>query len=418
MARMGSILASWWCTTGLLLAAAAPYLTFTFGEAPFSRWKEFMFHAPAGAALCLGLAVNLIAASIRVMLRYRQGTNVAAEDVRSMDAWTEFPVSGSAVLADAEAWMRSKGFSVIRGESSLRGTRGKMSFIPGLVTRTGFAILILSLLVSVNTRQTKKELLRTGEQGDFFGTIVTVTGLEADLPSDFLQVGEESSFLVEHAVVSVSQGGVSSRITPGLPAQINGDYYRLVHIGYAQPLSAASGKGIHQQVLMLDILPPGKADMKAIPGTGRFFSISLEPVRTISKGLLKGRQYDLKSPLYRVSIQNTEDRKRSAPATARPGGNASVGGTELSLQSYSLYAGIQAVRDPALIWIYLGSIIAIVGTMLMTLRFFWYRKEMKAVLTGMTLLIGYNEEFFKKWGMQYFDQWKKEPAGLGNRLKE
>jgi hypothetical protein len=50
----------------------------------------------------------------------------------------------------------------------------------------------------------------------------------------------------------------------------------------------------------------------------------------------------------------------------------------------------------------------------MLTRFFWYRKQLAAARSGDTLVIGWQEEFFKKWGIQRFYIWKEElAAGAG-----
>ncbi len=405
--RFGHIVSSWWLTGVLFLAICSIYLFFTFGQDPYARWAHFLFRSPAGLALYFCLIVNLVAASFRLVLRSLALKPLSAEVLETMDIRAEMP--GRRRPQEIAAWMKSKGFAVTIRGNSMYASKNKFSFLPGTVIRSGFIILLVSLLVSIYSRETRTAVLHEGQETDFFSTKITATGIEATLPSDFLQVGEESSFQLEHAIARLSFSGRTFLAGPGFPTRINGNYYRLTNVGYAQPVLIKSGRVQSRLDMDLDILPPGKTQIVTIPDGNIFFTVSLEPDRTISKGLLKGRQFNLGKPFYRIAVlKNGENKSKPRVLTLRQGESGTAGNVKLSLGKSALYARIQAVRDPALAWIYLGFSVTLIGLALMLTRFFWYQKEMIAVDTGSMLTIGYCEEFFKKWGIQKFYAWKDE----------
>ncbi len=402
------ILASWWLTIGLLLSLAAAYLLFTLTEEAYSRWVGFLFHKPIGLFLYCGLVLNLVMASIRVVLNGISVRAAATDAIKHMDVSAELPWSGNRDMQKIAAWMRGKGFRVATHDGMVQGVRGTYSFLPGTVVRAGFVILLVSLLISVQTRETRFQPAHKGETLSFFGSTVTISSIEAGLPQDFLQVGDDSSFLVEKAVLEMSSSGRTYRITPGLPTRINGNYFRLIHLGYAQSFAVHENGKESEKTVDLDILPPGKADIVSVPGSNRFLTVSLEPDRTISKGLLKGKQFNLADPCYRIVVQNGREKQKTEAFTIRPGEWHRGRNLDLSLGKNDLYARVQITRDPALGAVYFGALVFLAGLVLMTSRFFWFRKEITAVMSDSLISIGYREEFFKKWGVRNFYVWKEE----------
>src|SRR5574337_89870 len=274
--------------------------------------------------------------------------------------------------------------------------------------RAGFLVLMISLLISVHTRVTLSRIVHEGESSAFFGSTVTISSIEADLPRDFLQVGDDSTFLIEKTVLRASSSGRTFTVTPGLPTRIESDYFRVIHLGYAQPLAMRKNGTDTEKRADLDILPPGKTHIVDLPAGDKFLTFTLEPDRTIAKGLLKGKQYNLADPFYRIVLQSGEKKTRPETFAMRPGERRGARALDLSLGKSVLFARLQVVRDPALGGVYTGALIALAGLALMLTRFFWFRKEMTALIGDSLLTIGYREEFFKKWGIQKFYRWKDE----------
>jgi hypothetical protein len=177
-----------------------------------------------------------------------------------------------------------------------------------------------------------------------------------------------------------------------MPAKAGGAYYRLTHLGYALPITGQGLDGVHH----LDVLPPGKTHK---PGKGDI-RIRLEPVKTMKKGLLTGRVYDLASPSF--GILKGKGGSESI-FTLKPGRSSENG--EFEIGEPGLYLRIKAVRDPAIPLMKLAIAVLLAGSALMLLRPLWYERRFMAVEKNGRLLIGYSEEFLKKWGVYKFRNW-------------
>jgi hypothetical protein len=399
---------SWWVTALLLLVPAAAYLVLSFGRNPYPAWLQFLLHAPAGMAVILALIVNLIAASMRIALDRLRRPAVTAALVRSQDIYTALPLSdGAALRRAAELFLPDlpADATVSRG---FRRVTGAWSFIPGTVLRAGIVLTLASLLVSSHSRKVYETSLSEGERKDILGSSVTVVKIDAALPADFLQVGDDSTFRLEGLAVRMASGGREHTVTPGLPSRFNGLFWRVRHLGIAQPLAFSMPGMRIDQTVHLNVLPPGRTDVVPLPKGDRFLTFSLDPEKVITKGLMTGRQFDLAHPAYRVVLQagtgGTPQGRR-----VKPGGRFELGDdAALTLGTPGLFVRLQVVSDPALLLLYAGIIIVLAGTTAMVSRFFWYERELVMAVEGATLLIGWRDEFFKKWGIHRFQRWKEE----------
>ena len=403
MAKTIRLLGSWWLFTALCLSLCAAYLFFTFGENPYATWIAFLFHHPLGISLYCGIIISLLAASLRIFLTAIADKPITIDRIRSMDAWVEIAGHETNALPKVAPWMSSKGFPGTLQGNTIHSQKGRLSFLPGTVFRIGLIMMLVAFLFSASFRTTTSTILHEGEEKNVQGTAVTLRTIRANLPEDFLQVGEESAFTLDRVSAGLSASGGTYDVTPGYPSPLSGHYVRIIHLGYAQPVSIRTARSNVRTTIDLDILPPGKTQITAPPsGDTVFFTFSLEPDRVINKGLLKGRQFNLVKPCYRVMIQDSTAKGKPVAVMARPGENVTRGAVSLSLGQHTLYVTLQSVHDPALPFIYLGMAVSVMGMTLMLSRFFWYRKEMVAFAEGNMVYIGYQEEFFKKWGIQHF----------------
>ena len=400
-------ISSWWLTSALALCFVAAYLAFSFGRNPYPAWTAYVLHAPAGIVLVLVLIVNLIAASVRIIARRLRPGPVSIDDIRSMDIHEVIPLPDEASRAKAAAWLREKVSPRDIGDGGIRRVTGRFSFLPGTLFRLGFIITLGAVMISVQARTTSDAVLHEGDRRDLAGETLTVSAIRANLPRDFLQVGEESLFLLGGVNAALEVSGKASVITPGFPSRVRGRYYRIVHLGYAQPLTVTGTGTRWEGTADLDVLPPGKTAMVPLPAGGTSLTFVLEPERTITKGLVKGREYDLVTPQYRLVARNGVTRD----AVIRPGSRAALGPLEVALGTPSPFVRVQVVVDPALPWIYAGAVLTLAGMLFMISRFFWYERELSAVMQGRTLYIGYRAEFYKRWGMETFLRWRDELDG-------
>lgn len=412
MRKTGEYIASWWFTALLVLVLGGVYASFSFGKNPWPQWKTFVFRSPAGLAIYGGLIVNLSAVSARIIIHRLKRPALSADAVRRMDSHAELPVSGEDALAPLSSWLKGKGFQAVRSGTGIHAARGKYSFLPGAVFRLGLILILLSLPVSAHIRKQETKILHEGREATLFGRTIALASIHTDLPDDFLQVGEDAAFRLEGVSAAVRAQDGSSTITSRSPEKIGGIYYRIVHLGYAQPVVVTGSGKPFETTLDLDILPPGRTQVVSLPDGDRFLTFTLEPERTITKGIFKGKQFNLQEPFYRVVVQRGKEQGKTQGFAVRPKGQGASGGLSLLLGGRSYYVTVQAVRDPALFWIHLGVVLTLGGLASMLSRFLWFEKRFSAVTDGRTVLVGYSEEFYKKWGIHKFQGWKEELAGL------
>jgi hypothetical protein len=388
---------SWWATAALVAAIVGVYVALAFGGDPYDRWAALMLRTAPGLALYLGLALSMALASVRVVLERlsERGKPATPEAIRAMDEHAFLP---GVSLDIAEAFMKEKGFAPVPVVGGLSARKGGLSFVPGTVMRAGTVIFMAALALSAHLRAATS--YSTGEGGPVAlpSEHARLERIEADMPGEFLQVGEASAFKLGGVRVVVSAaGGRTAEVTPGYPTRLGGDFLRVTHLGYRTDVGV-DGK---ITVLDLDVLPPGKGYKARLSG-GREASFVLEPVRTVRKGLLVGKAYDLKAPQFRVSLGDGADRREEV---IEPEESASLGGPGLSLGNSSLYVTVEAVRDPALPFLYAGLALALFGSTLMLTRLFWYERRICAALTEGGVLLGYSSEFYRRWGVLRFRRW-------------
>ena len=249
------------------------------------------------------------------------------------------------------------------------------SYLPGLVLKLGIVIFTASLILSGHLRKTEDAILIEGDTSPIEGKSVVVLGegitllnLKSGIPDEFMEIGESSSFRLKNISAIISTEAKSIEIDSGFPARDGAKYYRISGIGFSQVLTIKAREEVEKSLAAnLDILPPGKTAKIALE-SGDTLSVRLEPGKVIKKGLLTGRLYNLKNPLYRAALLDRAG-KTIGEATIRPGERARLANSELSLGAQSVFLKINAVQDPALMFVYLGVVLALLGLTLMPLRF-------------------------------------------------
>lgn len=403
--RFISLLGSWWLTAGLLLALWAVYLVLSFGRNPYPAWISFIFHTPGGIAVFSGLVINLAAASIRIVFTRTRRPDLSPGAIRSMDVHAELPIRDGQALRHALELLPGGAADI--PAQGMRRITGRFSFLPGTIFRSGLIVMLIGLMVTAHGRKTYDTMLRDGERKDILGTTVMLAGIDVDLPADYLVVGDDGTFLLESVSARVKTGDATSVITPGFPARINGLWYRIRHLHYTQAIMVELRGSRHRLVADLDVLPPGRSSIVSLPSGKGFLVFALDPDRTITKGLVTGRQYDLARPAYRVAAQEGTPREQVSGKRMRPGERAVLGPAMVELGAQGLALGIQIVSDPGLPLLYAGVIVLLTGLCAMISRFFWYEQEIAWMARDGVLLIGSRDEFFKKWGVHRFQRWQE-----------
>ncbi|MCK4912036.1 MAG: hypothetical protein KAR83_10360 [Thermodesulfovibrionales bacterium] len=395
MRKILNILGSTWTTTLLLgLMAFAYALAGVWGE-PLSLWSSFMAGNPLGLLLYFLLVANLLVSdplAIRAMRDRGRPTGTSPDKARAMDDHVLVRKKDFDPYGPSE-WMRSKGLSPRETEGGLIARKGAYSILPGLMLRAGLLLLLIALPLSSTHHQSARAMLSPGEDATVLGHEIKLMGLDAPLTEEYLQVGKEGegSFLELHGLgATLEVDGKSMALREGAPAAAGSLMMRLSYLGYRLPVK----RGQDTVLMYLDALPPGKV-CEPVAGV----LVRLLPERTVKKGLLSGRLYNLKAPYFSIVTEEGEHALRA--------GEASKDGS-VELGKSSLYIELEVRRDAALTFVKAGLVLLVLGLALMPLRLFWYEMIIVAVQDGDSVVLGSTDEFFKAWGIERFREWTDE----------
>jgi hypothetical protein len=407
-----SALGSWRLTVFLALAAVAAYLSFLPSQDAFGAWTRFLFESIWGQALLAALSMNLVFMSMEAVRRKFQPVPIKPCD---LDWCVGVPSGGRHLPEDMAGWAREKRFSPQLRGSVLTARRGAFSLVPGTVLRAGLIMLILAFFLSAKTRQTGEVTLSAGEGRVLLGETVTVTEIESGLPSEHLETGREGSLFLPHVSALITVSGTPVRVTNDYPVSIHGQDYRLTGLGYDLPLFIEYEGNSLPAGGHMDILPPGRTQTTFIEECGYTVSVTLEPEETIKKGLITGKVYDLHDPGFRIGLKKGP--AEPVETVMRPGEVVEIDGTSVTLEESAVSVRLLAVKDPALRWIHAGAVLALLGLLLMPLRLFWYERRLSMKVSYESILIGYQQEFFRKWAEVRLKLWAAElriPDDAGN----
>ena len=407
------LMCSRWLTTTLIIAIAAPYIYGVGMGAPdpYGAWTAFLLDTTPGLALYAALGLNIAMTGIRAAWLKLTHHSIMPETIARMDAHAEIGLHGPDPLGAAVQGLRRAGYRKVDviGTSAF-AQRGKYSFLPGLVLRAGLLILMGAALASTQLRQAEEVVLYEGLHAQALGRELNLKDIENGMPETFIQVGGKSTFRLSEVSARIYSEGRSYTVTGGFPTEANGIYLRITHMGLLQPIIGQALNAAFDWNVLLDVLPPGKTDDETVLSSDVSLSFTLIPASTIANGLVAGKVFELRDPLYRLDLIDA-----SAPeavpesVNAGPGESTTLGGVDLTLGTAGNYVRVMVVSDPAIWWLYAGLAITMASLVLGLTRLFWYERRACVLRTYDAILIGQTEEFYKKWGIWKFQRLK---AGL------
>lgn len=386
--RALKIIGSWWLTAAICAVGVVGYAVCAQGEIPFDRWSHLLLRTAPGLALYAGLILNLIAVSVRIALFKLVPS---AGHIREMDEYVEAATSQLGGPADdvLTGWLRRHKYYVTARDRVIIGIRGRFSFIPGVILRLGLVIMLIAIGCSSHIRQTEEMILHSSEPARILNRAISTGSIRAALPESFLQVGDRATFELDDLSVDVVVGGKSATVTSGYAARVNGLYLRVTDFGYSIPVMI-DGTEVGRN---LEVLPPAKTQRIKTP-SGAEAAILIEPAKTMTKGLLTGKAYNLQAPRFRVKTDGADEGVVLAPGESS--GRVSLG------LSAGYFVRLMAVSDPALIWVYAGGAIFLAGIVLMLSRFFWYERRIAAGIEGDMVIMGESAELYNNWWVDRF----------------
>ncbi len=394
--RIIQTVSSWWTTAALLLVFTGIFIAIPSGEERFHSYLRVLFESTWGTALFFLLLLNLLLATIRTAI---VSLSAAPPPIEVFDTVLTLPSERSS--DEITASLNMKGKTVVSNETVYIKS-GRWSFLPGGVFRIGMVILLFSLFISHHMRVEEEVILHEGDTVKTTSGLIGLKSISPEMNPEFMQVGEKSIFQVKKINALFESGKTNLVVGSRRPVKIGDDYFMVSHLGITQPVELIIGKKHHHLRPDLDILPPGKTAILKVPETRAILTFTLAPEKTIKKGILTGKLYNLKSPKYKIVLQKTDPPGKAVKAILSPGEVATLDNLKVSAEGFSWHVRLRRVHDPGILFLRTGLILSILGMGLLLSRFFWYRKELLITRTGKGIRVGYREEFFRKWGINRF----------------
>lgn len=396
--RLFHIASSWWLHVLILIILIGCYIHKTGSEGEFLVFIDFLFNTPTGILLYIILLLNLLFITIRIIFNHLSTRPPA---ISSMDTFVEIKHS-------QEVWQQiRKSFKTFNLPSEITEKmiyikKGRWSLIPGTILRTGIIIFLFSLLLSYHVRSEKERIIHEGALLKLQSRELKVKKIIPHMDKEFLQVGDSSVFEVKKVAVLLEDKERTYHIDSSYPVKIGKYYLKVTHLGLSHKLDIEKNNSKVQLIADLDIFPPGKTALLSVNNEDTFFTFTLIPDKTIKKGILTGRLYNLSKVKYKLVMQKGKKNIISTMEPISPGQTVTFDNYKISLGRTSYYIIMKYVYDPGLKFLKAGLFLLTAGLVLMFSRFFWYKKDFMVIKGAGTITIGYREEFFKKWGINRF----------------
>jgi len=375
-------------------------------EGVYGAWNAFLIDHPVGRLLVAALFVNISGGAVLQAVRSLRRPRLNLPYLKSMDISAQFAIQSGEWDTRMQQWLASKGFvPVVRKNRGGYSVKGRWSFLPQLLLRCGILLLLFGFLASHASRRVEEHVLTLGSADPIDQDSPTLVSLDLNMPPTHLQVGRERNFSLHGVMAQIRVGDRTIAVHPGWGTKVYGKYYRISDVGYLQTFRASLKDQSSQETVRLNLLPPGREENITLYGEPT--RISLAPSRTVTKGRLTGNLYDLVSPSFLVATAGRKPVVLGAGVPVRM-----PSGILLEKGDSSYWVRIQTVRDWGLPFFRAGLPVTGVGLLLLLTNFFWYRKEIVYFEDGGDLLVGYAEQYLKKWGIQRFYGWKEEMDGL------
>jgi hypothetical protein len=408
MKRLLNIICSYWFTTVLAIIHLISYLYFTPEEEPYSRWLRFLYFNPLGTTVHILLILNLLALSMRSLINHISTPSPVPNSIKKMDIHTWTEISHENSLSLIEERLKKKGFSVKRRDNGITATKGRYSFLPVTLTGISLALLLTALLLSAHLRSVEEGLFYEGISRTIYNKKLTLKSVDVQLPERFIQIGEKSLFHLKNVRAEILSSQQLYTVTTGFPEFLSGVYAKISHLGFYQPIEVSINGVFSDIEAYLDILPPGKTDILSIPSKDIIFTFTLKPEKTMKKGLITGKIYNLQKPYYHIVLQHTSNTGETTSVDLRPPGQATLNGITLTLAKTRPFVKLQLIKDPAIPILYISIPLLLIGGLLLFTRIFWYKKAITVFIERDRVLIGYEQEYYKRWIAGRFIQLKKE----------
>lgn len=241
--------------------------------------------------------------------------------------------------------------------------KNRTLFLASVLLPSGILIFFTGFFVSAATRHFEWVLARTGDviKPGWSAGAYKVDAIMPGISERFLDIDIESGkglFKYEPKVRVRDQRAGTFDIGAFPPARIDGSYFHILNFGLAPNISVSEDAVVKgQEYMPLRILGPGSVDTFEIQPLPYKFMLSLEPERTIQKGMVTASEYNLRYPLYRIRV--LEGEKVIAEAVTKE--SLRFRNLEIGFQEPGFWVQLEIVKDSGVPLIIAGLFMATAG---------------------------------------------------------
>jgi len=239
----------------------------------------------------------------------------------------------------------------------------KMRFIAVTLFPLGIMLFLTGFFISATTRDLKWILIQAGDtiQPQWGSAAYRVESIDPGVRERFLDIDIESGrgfFKYEPKVTVRDRSSGTFEIGAFPPKRIGNTYYHILNFGLAPNISL-SENGVLQarEYVPLRILGPDSVDTFEIQSLPYKFMLSLEPERTIQKGGMQAREFDINSPRYRVRV--LEGEKVVAEEITKQ--SIRFHNLEMGFSDPGFWVMLEIVKDYGVLIILAGLLVAAAG---------------------------------------------------------
>lgn len=239
--------------------------------------------------------------------------------------------------------------------------QGKWRFIPSALLFISLSLMISGIYFSMRYREVERRRLSVSDKTE---KGLRVLDINMDIPPDIVMFGDGADFKIKRVKAIIDDKGEKVILRPYPFVKTSSGYVYISDAGISPSLTLSLG-GQRIFLSKLELLPPARKVSVALP-EGYKMEISLSPEREYEKGRLHARQYNFRTPRYRVVMKQGNSVLSDTVLKEKEDFQGRFFGLELG--TTDRWVEVIVVRDKTIVLLYAGLIGLLIG-------FFFYPLE-------------------------------------------
>jgi hypothetical protein len=172
-------------------------------------------------------------------------------------------------------------------------------------TPLGLMIFLTGFFISIQLREFQWIIVIEGDliKPRWSNEEYFIQKINSGIKEKFIDIDVEGILAHEPRVILTNKEGKKVEVGAFHARRFNGNYFHVLNYGYAPyVLFKEDNNIVAEDYVPLRILPPGSTDFFELPPYPYRFYLTLLHSKIIQKGEIKAKEYNLKDPLFRLTI--------------------------------------------------------------------------------------------------------------------